>query len=537
MKKYINFLLWMMLLAACQDYRYDEMVNNSTYFTKSDLQDNDIYIMDDEDYIYNIWMYKSGYFSDMLAGELELDYNYLVQFNTQKGTNYEMLDQKYYSFEREFRIEEGEIETSIPLVLKTAQLIKDYGYDKTFYIPVGIKSLTKNVQPYDEKSHLLLAFRLKQATLQIDSDFKGEVYHDFSQEDWKEFDFDITTVLNTGAQKECRITYSLASDLLPAGKEMLDKQYYTFASSVSLPVGEKFAENYLTLNVEGMPDGEWVVPIKITIDKPNVKVEDTQVIFTVVKGAFDIKWNTQNMLEDKLVFGPNIREHLVVGTYSTEDVLEIRADKSWIQPVLKNGKVEITVEKYAGNDPFRTAHITIQKANMTESIEVVQYASEDLNPKNKWSIEPGNNKTTATNTEPFKNIIDGNIDTRWQWGWGQSGLSDFPNTPYEFIIDFGSEQIFNMISLWQTQKATNGYVKDVQFKVSSDKATWIDAGKYRMSASTDEAKAYGNNPYNYNLPATFKARYVRLIILSNVGDSGVNYFKNAYLGEFSAFLK
>ena len=53
MKKYINFLLWMMLLAACQDYRYDEMVNNSTYFTKSDLQDNDIYIMDDEDYIYN----------------------------------------------------------------------------------------------------------------------------------------------------------------------------------------------------------------------------------------------------------------------------------------------------------------------------------------------------------------------------------------------------------------------------------------------------------------------------------------------------
>ena len=76
-------------------------------------------------------------------------------------------------------------------------------------------------------------------------------------------------------------------------------------------------------------------------------------------------------------------------------------------------------------------------------------------------------------------------------------------------------------------------MRDVQFKVSNDKASWTDLGVYRMSNSSDDAIAHGSDPYSYLLPAVQKARYVRLMILSNVDDRKINNRKNAYTGEFS----
>lgn len=541
MKKYINILLLISLIAACQDSRYDEMVNNSTYFPNSDLQHKEIYVIDNDDYQHKIWIYKAGYFSDALAGKLELDYNYLVEYNERQGTSYEMLDAKYYTFQRDFLIEEGEIETFVPILLKTTQLIEDFGYGKTHYLPIGIKSQTHKVEAYDEKAHVLLAFQVNQAVLKIDGENKGEVTHNFNNEDWKEFDFDLTTFLNIPAEKECAIAYTVDQSLVPEGQDILDAKYYTLSGSVTLPVGEQYAENYLTVDVESMPDGRWVIPVKITTDKPNIKVEDQTVLFTLIKGSIDVTWQSPALLGDKLVYGPNARdEKQVIGTYPAEQTaINVKTDAQWIHPVLENGEIKITVDAFAGPATDRTGSITVYRetGNLTEIIEVTQYASEELTPKSNWSIAAGNNKTTFYRNDVFENIIDGDINTQWQWNWGQSATSDFPNTPYEFDIDFGSEQILNTIALWQTQKSTNGYVKDVQFKISNNKSNWTDAGVHRMSESTDEAKAQGANPYVFTLPATYKARYVRLIILSNVGDKAVNHYKNAYMGEFSAYLK
>ena len=108
MKKYIGFLFSALLLASsCVDTRYDGMINDSAYFAKSDLQQQTVTVMNEDDYVYNIWIHKAGYFQNKFAGSLAVDYNYLVSYNTSHSTNYKMLDEKYYSFVRDFVVEAG----------------------------------------------------------------------------------------------------------------------------------------------------------------------------------------------------------------------------------------------------------------------------------------------------------------------------------------------------------------------------------------------------------------------------------------------
>lgn len=104
MKKYISFLFAALLLGtSCTDTRTDYMMGDTAYFPKSDLQKETLYVMNANDYVYNVWIHKAGYYQNRFAGRVELDYNYLVQYNTENGTDYEMLDEKYYSFERDFQ--------------------------------------------------------------------------------------------------------------------------------------------------------------------------------------------------------------------------------------------------------------------------------------------------------------------------------------------------------------------------------------------------------------------------------------------------
>ena len=92
--------------------------------------------------------------------EVELDYNYLVQYNTENGTDYEMLDEKYYSFERDFVIEAGADEAAVPLSLKIEQLLQDKGYG-IYYIPLSVNSRTPEEDVYVDKSHFILLLDIR----------------------------------------------------------------------------------------------------------------------------------------------------------------------------------------------------------------------------------------------------------------------------------------------------------------------------------------------------------------------------------------
>ena len=295
MKRYSCFWLAALLLAtSCVDHRYDYMVDDSAYFAKSDLQEETLSVMNAQDYVYNVWIHKSGYYQEKFAARLELDYNYLVQYNSTNGTDFEMLDEKYYTFERDFVIEEGENEACVPLTIKTEQILTDMGYG-TYYIPLSVNSLTPGKEVYLEKSHFILALTLQQPVLKIDGigfedsdgNYDGNVSIDANTFSGDTYELDITAMLDVQTTEELEVIYQDGE--VTEDERKLDSQYYTYNQSVIMPIDKQYAENYLTVNIKEMPDGKWVIPVEISTsnDKIHVNQEKSWVKLTVIKGSLD----------------------------------------------------------------------------------------------------------------------------------------------------------------------------------------------------------------------------------------------------------
>lgn len=282
MRKYIYAMVVLLAAVSCQDYRYDTMVSDSFYFSRSGLQEKTLYVMDDQGYTHDMWIHKSGFFQNALAGCVELDYNYLMQYNNTYETEYEMLPEEYCTFERNFAIGEETNECNIPLDLNVNQIVADLGYG-TYYIPLTVKSLTPDITPYEDGSHTLLVFDICQACLEIDSEYKGEKTIDLSGELYETCELDITAKLSCEATSDMTVTYTIDETLLPEGGSILGTEYYSFARSVDLVAGEQYADNVLTLRASEVPEGTWVIPVKVGISNNFVKVVDEYVLLTVIK--------------------------------------------------------------------------------------------------------------------------------------------------------------------------------------------------------------------------------------------------------------
>ncbi len=266
MKKHVSIIICMLMAAACQDYRYDEMADDSFYFPASGLQQQTLFVMDDSDYTYPMWIHKSGYFQEKLSGCVELDYNYLVQYNNGNGTEYEMLSEDFFDFERNFTIPEGSGEVEVPLTLKTAGITNGPGYGK-YYIPVTVKSLTPGIAGYEEKSHVLLEFDIRQATLTMDSEYKGKKRVSLYRDEISDKNIDITTVLSSEAVMDIEVEYAVIPDYKVTGSQkLLPENCYYFQPSAKIQKGERYAVNTLTLKVAEIPSGElFILPLKFGV--------------------------------------------------------------------------------------------------------------------------------------------------------------------------------------------------------------------------------------------------------------------------------
>lgn len=153
------FYLSLIVVVSCQDYRYDNMVNDSVYFLHDGVQTITINVDNDSDYIHTVWLHKAGFFQNKFVGKIELDYNYLVIYNNDNNTNYEMLSDDYFDLDRSFVIEDHVNSTSITITLKIQDILTDYGYTKVF-VPLVLKSSTYQGDVSDDKSKCLFVFDL-----------------------------------------------------------------------------------------------------------------------------------------------------------------------------------------------------------------------------------------------------------------------------------------------------------------------------------------------------------------------------------------
>lgn len=485
MKKYIGLLFSALLLASsCADSRYDEMVNDSAYFAKSDLQEQTVTVMNASDYVYNIWVHKGGYFQNKFTGNLAIDYNYLVSYNTSHNTNYQMLDEKYYSFERNFVIEAGSNEVAVPLTLKTNNVVKDLGYD-TYYIPFATNSTTPDGLIYEDKANFILAITLKQPVLGIDGENKGEIFKDFSTETAPTFEFDITAILDVEAPEDLEVIYSEDLSLLAAGEKALDPRYYSYNEEVIMAAGEQYAENFLTLKLTEMPKGRWTIPVRMTTSNDKVKVaQNAYLKLTVVKGTLDdIQW-TGNYLQVNEVIVPSATlAKTPIATTNGADT-ELSVDQTWINLSKEGDNVYMAITgTNTSKNLERIATVTIlDKATLLEKTIKVRQCMEGYGTilnKSLWDIPVYSDNTSGKKGE-FKRLYD----NFWPASGAESNgsyieLNDRTDgtTPFSLTFDLGEKHsVYNSFGLMPRLQWTQPAPKRVKIEVSDDMATWTVLG-------------------------------------------------------------
>lgn len=247
MKRYIGLaLLLFVFICSCKDFRFDNMIDDSVYFMKNDLQEVTIPVMDQKEYVYQILIHKAGYFQNRFSGHLSVDYDYLVRYNSSNGTNYEMLSSEYYTFESNFEVVKDSNQTFVPLTIKLDKLVEDKGYG-SFYIPLAVSSLTKNGSVTEDKSNFLLAITLNKPVLSFTGDMKGIRLLDFSNDNSETYQVDISSSLDIESSIDLDVNYGIDPDLVEPDEHLLDAGLFSFQEKVTIPVGGHTADNSLEL--------------------------------------------------------------------------------------------------------------------------------------------------------------------------------------------------------------------------------------------------------------------------------------------------
>lgn len=553
MKRYSCFWIAALLLAtSCVDHRYDYMVDDSAYFAKSDLQEETLSVMNAQDYVYEVWIHKSGYWQEKFAARLELDYNYLVQYNSTNGTDFEMLDEKYYTFERDFIIEEGKNETCIPLTIKVEQVITDIGYG-TFYIPLSVNSLTPGKEVYVEKSHFILALTLQQPVLKIDGIgfedsngvYNGNVYVDANAYSGDSYELDITAMLDVQTTEELEVIYR--DGVLAENERKLDSQYYNYSKSVIMPVDKQYAENYLTVNIKDMPDGKWVIPVEITTsnDKIQVNQEKSWVKLTVIKGSIDediqctgdyaqgneIIISAGQTLTDAVI--ANIGERNMTVSCIDNSTSEI---PNWMSVSIINSDVKLSV---TGTNTSiykeQVATITLtDNDNLLEKVITVRRCMDGYGTilnKNLWELIGYSGSNTSDNASHFyklyNNFWPSNSAEAAEGKPNSSYIEVKPGTndaPVSFTFDLGENpNDYNAFGIMPRLQWGGNSPKYVKIEVSEDGSVWEDVtGGYQTAFTSSSGISYtnpGTKWFKLSDSGTINKRYLRFSMTESIGGT------------------
>ncbi len=535
MKKYIGFLSLILFISSCSDYRYDEMVNDTAYFPNSELLEYMLTVTNNDDYVYNLWVHKGGYFQKKFVGKVEISYDYLVKYNNANNTDYEILDSQYYTLQRDFEMEEGENECPIPITFKVKQLLTDFGY-QTFYLPLSVQSLTPESGIYDDKSNVMLAFTLKQPLVTIDTEWKEKQYKKFNGNE-NSYEFDITAVMDVDAPEDFNVIYTRDESLLEAGELLLDPNYYSFTEEVPMAKGEIYAENYLNVNVADMPIGEWVIPIRLSSSNDKIgMLDDAWIALTVTKGELDeVTWSGTYLQGEKIIIPGAARTDLEVGEFANITA-NATADENWLRPQVVGNKIILeTDENNTGSE--RSAILTVRNEanNLAKTIEVIQADVNAGIPLNKeiWTLE-----AYSENCTKHLNDIPKMYDGAWRKSANDKDsyveLNDRnASDPFVLTFNLGMEQSLNTFGLMPRQQWLRPSPKRVKIEVSLDNESWTTVGKGQNAEGiltgfgdeeTDSSK-YPELLYNgvikwFDFENTVRARYIRLSLYESWWNDG-----------------
>lgn len=490
MRKYISYLFTAIFFAtSCVDHREDYMVDDSAYFAKSDLQEVTLSVMSAEDYVYNIWIHKSGYFQDEFAARLELDYNYMIQYNEQNGTDFEMLKSDYYSFERDFKIEKGINEIAIPITIKIEKLLSDYGYDKTFYIPLSVNSLTPGKDVNLEKSHFILALKLQQPVLKIEGSgledengkYNGEIEIDMSSLD--SYELNITPTLDVLSTEDLQVDYVVDKSLLEGNENLLPSEFYSYEPSVVILNGKQYVEAYLNIQKGSLPKGKYVIPLRMTTTNDKVKVSDGKDWLRIIikNGELDdLQWEGDYVQGDEIIVSSASGTYTILNAEGRDLGIEIDDETiDWLTINYNGSRYEIIVQENTSTIKERTAVLTITDyETMLNRQIVVRQCMKDygvvLNKK-VWKLVAYSNNVSDKVSQ-----ADRLFDNLWPSGSadGTKYYVEFNNRingddPFVFTFYLGdTPRQYNHLGLMPRLQWSEPSPKTIMVEVSDDMTLW-----------------------------------------------------------------
>ncbi|MBC8988013.1 DUF1735 domain-containing protein [Pedobacter sp. N36a] len=483
MKKYLILFLAVLSVSACKDTRFDDMIPDSIYLPKSDLQAGTITVMNEDNYTHEIWIHKAGYFQGEFDGSLSLDATYLDTYNESHNTDYEMLNEKYFTLEKDFEIAAAVNETSVPLMLKVADIVKDHGYG-TYYIPLRINSRTEGGKVNVEKSNLILAITLKQPILTIDSEKKGVFSLDFSTNAPEKYELNLTAKLDVKSPTDLSVSYATDLSLLSVEEKALDTKYYSFKDDLTIPSGEQYAESFLILDVAKMPRGKWVIPVRLMSSNTKVKVDESAYVkLTISKGNLDdIKWTGDYFQQNEIIVPSQLLNDKVIATAEGVEI-EISSDQSWANVTTKaDGKIYLNVNQVNSvNHRERFAKITVvdKSTKLTKTINVRQCAPGygTLLNRKLWSIA-AYSANAADKSSQLNRLYNG----IWPSNASEDTYLELNNrvdgsTPFVLTFDMGEgHKQYNSLGLMPRLQWTQPAPKRVKIEVSDNNVSWTTLG-------------------------------------------------------------
>ena len=325
-----------------------------------------------------------------------------------------------------------------------------------------------------------------------------------------------------------------------------------YAPSVKIPVGEKYAENYLTLKPAEMQDGKWILPVRVgtTNDKVASDGNENWLKLTVIKGSLDSKVILEGeyvqggdiiLASDDIPSDKEIADVSAIGdlSYSVQDKYGDNPD--WLQVNHANGKIRITVTgRNTSTWQERVATIKlVDEETWLEKEIVVRQGMEGcgiiLN-KSLWSVvgysDHVSGKESALgrlfdNFWPTSKAEVGSGNTLSYIEIGSKGSED---DPVQIVFDLGENpHAYNSVGLvprlqWvgNSPKYMKIEVSDAVLTRSEDITDWTLVGSVKRDAFTkSELDAHDAGNWNdwyttkqfikwHNLGENMNHRYIRL---------------------------
>lgn len=91
-----------------------------------------------ENGIYKVSIYKGGYNTETITAELDVDLQLLTSYNNKNGTNYELLPEKYYTFDNTVELSGNKYQESIDVKFDIEAIITDNVASDMYVLPLRL---------------------------------------------------------------------------------------------------------------------------------------------------------------------------------------------------------------------------------------------------------------------------------------------------------------------------------------------------------------------------------------------------------------